>query len=508
MKAQASPVLRYIRKIAAASAADEMTDSHLLERFVCQQDEAAFTALVERYGPLVLSVCRRVLHHEQDAEDAFQATFLVLVRRAGAIRKRESIGSWLYGVAYRVARKAKACAARRTPRQVELQDVPAPEPTPEWLWRDLRPVLDEEVSQLPERYRAAFVLCYLRGQTNEQAAQHLGCPLGTVLSRLSRAREMLRTRLARRGLALTSGMLAIILSERAASAAVPMTLMHTSLKVALPSAAGKLLAGAGAISPQATALAEGVMKAMFLTKLKITTAVLLLLGLAGTGAGVWTYRSLAANPANENTPNPVAQGKEELKTVVKVPSLRDGVVLVIGTEVKEGEKVPADRLVSVKVGDTVKKYRRLKKGDVIEEGQLLAQLDDDMARAEVSIKEAKLAAAQADDNAAVRLRDEAKARWDTQIRLRIPKGGGIITTSAEDLRAAQATYERSYYDTVSKREAVKVADAELKQARKTLEMYQIRSRTRGVLQSILKHRGEAVKALESVFLIQVSEGEE
>src|SRR5262249_38706610 len=154
----------------------------------------------------VLSVCRRILHHEheQDAEDAFQATFLILVRRAGAIRKRESIGSWLYGVAYRVARKAKACAARRTPRQAELQDVPRPEPPPEWLWRDLRPVLDEEVNHLPERYRAAFVLCYLSGQTNEQAAQHLGCPLGTVLSRLSRAREMLRTRLARRGLALTS----------------------------------------------------------------------------------------------------------------------------------------------------------------------------------------------------------------------------------------------------------------------------------------------------------------
>src|SRR4051794_25877581 len=174
-----------------------LTDGQLLERFISGHDgcaEATFTALVERHGPMVLRVCQQVLSDSHDAQDAFQATFLVLVRRAGSVRKRDSVASWLYGVAHRVARRARADAARRRAHErrgaalaaESVGDGDRPEPWPE---------LHEEIARLPEKYRAAVVLCYLEGLTTEAAARTLGCPQGTVLSRLSRAREQLRGRL-------------------------------------------------------------------------------------------------------------------------------------------------------------------------------------------------------------------------------------------------------------------------------------------------------------------------
>src|SRR5262245_14585360 len=171
-KGTARATLQYMRTLAAG----EATDAQLLERFVSRREEAAFAALLQRYGALVLSVCRRVLRQEQDAEDAFQATFLVLARKAVSIDKRASVGSWLYGVACRLAAKAKVATARRRARERPLPDLPAAEPVPEGIWRDLRPVLDEEVSRLPDKYRAPFVLCCLQGKTNEEAARQLGCP--------------------------------------------------------------------------------------------------------------------------------------------------------------------------------------------------------------------------------------------------------------------------------------------------------------------------------------------
>src|SRR5262249_1365227 len=162
---------------------------HLLQRWLARRDEAAFELLLWRHGPMVLALCRRLLRHAQDAEDAFQATFLTLVRKAGSIANREALAAWLYKVAYRVALRARAAAATRAALPITSMDLPAAEPAQDLLWRDLRPVLDEEVSRLPARFRGPFVLCYLEGKTNEQAARELGCPLGTVLSRLSRGRE-------------------------------------------------------------------------------------------------------------------------------------------------------------------------------------------------------------------------------------------------------------------------------------------------------------------------------
>jgi RNA polymerase sigma factor (sigma-70 family) len=191
----------------------------LLDRFIAHGDEAAFADLLARYGPLVLGACRRVLQHEQDAEDAFQATFLVLARKAGSINKRQALGNWLYGVAYRVALQVRRGAGRWRTVAKPLLDVPGPEEGPGESRSDLRPILDEEVRRLPTKFRDAVVLCYLEGKSTEEAAAALGCPRGTVLSRLARARDRLRGRLVRRGVILSAGALATFLSGLATEAA-------------------------------------------------------------------------------------------------------------------------------------------------------------------------------------------------------------------------------------------------------------------------------------------------
>jgi RNA polymerase sigma factor (sigma-70 family) len=179
----------------------EPTDSQLLKRFARQQDEAAFAALVKRHGPMVLAVCRRILRDAHDADDAFQATFLVLVRKAPVIARPELLGNWLYGVAYRVAVKARIIAARRSERERQVPAMTLSDPLSDVTGRELRAVLDAELSRLPEKYRAPLVLCYLEGKTNEQAARLLGWPIGSISGRLARARELLRERLLSRGLA-------------------------------------------------------------------------------------------------------------------------------------------------------------------------------------------------------------------------------------------------------------------------------------------------------------------
>jgi RNA polymerase sigma-70 factor (ECF subfamily) len=170
----------------------------LLEWFVAGQDEEAFAALVRRYGPLVQGVCRRVLHDWDDAQDAFQATFLVLARKAASLAKPEALGNWLYGVAYRTAVKAKARAARRRETERQAASLPRPDPSLDRARHELREVLDEELSRLPEKYRAPLVLCYLEGKTNQEAARQLGCPAGSMSGRLARGRELLGERLAAR----------------------------------------------------------------------------------------------------------------------------------------------------------------------------------------------------------------------------------------------------------------------------------------------------------------------
>ena len=279
---QVSPVMRFLRRLAGDGPGGGVTDGQLLERFARGRDEAAFAALLARHGPLVLGVCRRVLDDADAAEDAFQATFLVLVRRAGSIARPERLGNWLYGVAYRTAVKARGAAARRRAHERRAAGQTAVPAASEPAWPDLRAVLDEELARLTQRYRAPLVLCYLEGKTTEEAARELGCPKGTVLSRLARGREQLRRRLVRRGLAPAAGLPAVL----TAGAAVPAPLAETTLKAARAVAAGQ--AAALAVSPRVAALTEGVLRAMFLSRLKIALVVaaagLLLLagGISGT----------------------------------------------------------------------------------------------------------------------------------------------------------------------------------------------------------------------------------
>jgi RNA polymerase sigma factor (sigma-70 family) len=194
-------VLRHVRKLTTTQPDDRVLDHQLLERFTGHREEAAFAALVRRHGPLVLGVCRSVLRHEQDAEDAFQATFLVFARQAASIQRREALGSWLYKVAYHVALKARAQAARRRSREREAFAGPPADPLLDMTLREVRAVLYEELRHLPERYRAPLILCYLEGKTQEEAARLLGWTKNRVRGRLERGRERLRGRLTRRGLA-------------------------------------------------------------------------------------------------------------------------------------------------------------------------------------------------------------------------------------------------------------------------------------------------------------------
>src|SRR5262249_10506792 len=200
------------------------------------RDEAAFEVLVWRYGPLVLGVCRRVLRHEQDAEDAFQATFLTLARKAAAVARGEALGGWLYRVAYRVALRARCRAGRRAGYERSGAEGLARE-APAGVWPDVRLVLDEEVSRLPARYRLPFILCCLEGKTHRAAAAALGCPAGTVASRLAWARRRLRDRLSRRGVDLSCGVLAGLPAPRGGAASA--ALVGSTVRAALRLAAGR-----------------------------------------------------------------------------------------------------------------------------------------------------------------------------------------------------------------------------------------------------------------------------
>jgi RNA polymerase sigma factor (sigma-70 family) len=268
-----------------------MTDGQLLECFVIRRDEAAFAALVRRHGPMVLGVCRRVLGHVQDAEDAFQAAFLVLARKAASVGQRELVGNWLYGVAYRTALDARTAATRRRTRERQVNAMPEPEAGDGAdVWSDLRPLLDRELNRLPDKYRVPVVLCDLEGRTRRDVARQLGIPEGTLSGRLTTARRTLARRLARQGLALSGGALTAALTQGAASACVPSPLVASTARAAVGVVAGG--AAATVVPARVAALAEGAVRAMYLTKLK-TAAALLLVGIA-VGAGLLAHQPTAA----------------------------------------------------------------------------------------------------------------------------------------------------------------------------------------------------------------------
>jgi RNA polymerase sigma factor (sigma-70 family) len=307
-----NPVLKLIRRLAENQRLEGLTDQELLVRFRTTHDEAAFRGLLQRHGSMVLDVCRNVLRNEADAEDAFQATFLVLAQKAGAIRKETGIGSWLYGVAYRIARSAQTRAARRQKHEQRWSDLRPAVASADLSWRDVQQALYAELNALPECYRAPLVLCFLEGKTQDRAATLLRVCKATLKKRLDRGRALLRLRLVRRGVGPAAVLLTAATWPAATAAAQPPRLVSATVQAAMLLAAGQA-APPGLISANVVALTQGVSKAMLFTKVKIITATLLVaLGLVVAallaGRNGLPATAVAAQQVGENNARQPAEG--------------------------------------------------------------------------------------------------------------------------------------------------------------------------------------------------------
>ena len=357
-----------------------LSDGELLARFAGRRDEgaeAAFAALVERHGSMVLRVCRAVLDNRHDAEDAFQATFLVLALRAGAVRNRDSLASWLYGVALRAATKAKVAAGRRRRRErlgAELAGLRESPDRPEG-WSELH----DELDRLPEKYRAPIVLCYLGGLTHQEAADQLRLPLGTVKVRLSRARERLRGRLSRRGLA--PALVVAGAPFRNAVGAVPTPLVKSTVRAAVRTAA---VQAAGVSAPVAVLVKE-VLKAMFLTKLK-TVSASLAAGLTVFVAAAFVV-SLAPRPARSDPPPARPAFRDDPRRVVLETLRRSD----FGRTTTQVGTVEASESVDLTPGRPGR-LQSLKAdlGFPVKRGQVAAELDAAELAAELETSEAQV----------------------------------------------------------------------------------------------------------------------
>jgi len=290
-------VLRHLRHTAGNGDGPAPTDGQLLERFIRHRDQWAFETLVRRHGPMVLGVCRRIAGNVHDAEDAFQAAFLVLVRKARSIVPREMVGNWLYGVAFHTAQKAKAHAVRLHGKEKQVVAMPHPEARTKESDAELLALLDREVQRLPDKYRLPVVLCELEGRSRKEVAQQLNLPEGTLSSRLAKARKILAERLGPHGLPLSAGL---------ATTAVSGALLQSTVQAAALTAAGR--ATAEVASANITLLTEGVLKTMLLAKLKLVTATVLVLGLLAWGvAAGWLGVATAEEPRQTTEqPNPKA----------------------------------------------------------------------------------------------------------------------------------------------------------------------------------------------------------
>jgi RNA polymerase sigma factor (sigma-70 family) len=343
---QMSEVIQYLRRTVLQRDMACLTDGQLLKDYVRSRDEAALAVLVQRHGPMVWGVCYRVLGNYHDAEDAFQATFLVLVRRAASIASPELLANWLYGVAHQTALKARANTIKRKVREKQVTDMPEPAAADHDLWNDLQPLLDQELSRLPEIHRAVIVLCDLQGKTRKEAARHLGLSEGTVGSRLARARGTLAKRLSGRGITLSSGALAAVLAQNAASAGAPSLAIANAIKAASLYGTGHA-AAAGSVSLTVTALAEGVLKAMLLSKLKTVAVLALMLAFVVSGATMLSRRTASAQSATA-TP-PIANDRAKGSPIPKRDALDKDVAdlqgdwVVVATE-DGGKKAAPDEL--------------------------------------------------------------------------------------------------------------------------------------------------------------------
>ena len=292
-------VIQHLRNVALLHKSDSPSDGQLLEAFLTRREEAAFTALLRRHGPMVMGVCRRVLRNSHDAEDAFQATFLVLARKAATVKPRDMVGNWLYGVACRTAMKARAMSVKRRAKESQAKGATRAEPSGNGSSEELLARLDYELSRLHDKYRVPIVLCELEGKPRKEAARLLGLPEGTLSWRLAHAKKLLARRLSRYG----TLAVAALLAESAASAQLSPALLQATVQAVLK---------AVVVPGHVVALTEGVLKAMFLTKLKMTVCaagLMLLAGLAATG--LTSYRATAQQPMQETSYYLVRDGRSQ-----------------------------------------------------------------------------------------------------------------------------------------------------------------------------------------------------
>jgi RNA polymerase sigma factor (sigma-70 family) len=285
-----SNLTRRIRTSVLVREVEGFTDAQLLTFYVERREEAAIAVLLRRHGPMVWNVCRRLLANNCDAEDAFQATFLILVRKAADVAPRDLVGNWLYGVAYRTALKARAVAARRGAREKQVSELPEPAAEPSDDGRDLRHLLDQELNRLPHLYRVPIVLCDLDGMTRDEAAARVGCPPGTLASRHARARSMLAKRLARHGFAVSGAVLAALFQGTVASAGLPTTLAASTLAAAGEFTAGPAAAGV-LVSREVATLADSLLQTTLTAKLKIAVALVFAMSVVGAGVAVGMHPS-------------------------------------------------------------------------------------------------------------------------------------------------------------------------------------------------------------------------
>jgi RNA polymerase sigma factor (sigma-70 family) len=310
-------ITRHLRRTVLQQDTTGWTDGQLLASFIDHKDEAAFEALVRRHGSMVFGVCRRIVGNHHDAEDAFQATFLVLARKASSVRPRERVANWLHGVALHTAMKAKAMKAKRRGRELQATAMPEPEAAPQDPWRDLQPLVDQELNGLPENYRLPILLCDLEGKTIKQATQQLGWPQGTLAGRLARGRKLLAKRLANRGVVLSVGALAASVSLNASSASAPASLLSSTVKAAAMIAAGQATL-AGVVPAKVATLTEGVLWTMFLSKLKAVVGTLMVVAVLVWGS---IALSLAQPP---DSPNPKKADPEPKRAAQANPSASVG----------------------------------------------------------------------------------------------------------------------------------------------------------------------------------------
>lgn len=332
-RARLQTVIRHLRGLVAAPHGPESSDGQLLRAYLAGEDAEAFATLVERHGPMVLRVCRQVLSQVHDAEDAFQATFLVLARKAASVRRREVLASWLHGVAYRTALRAKRDAGRRRLHEGQVPARRPTDPAVEVTWREVQAVLTEEIERLPDKLRAPFMLCCLDGRRTADAARELGLKEGTVWSRLAAARKQLQRRLARRGLALSAVLAAAALGRGSGAAAVPDALTRASVRAAFEYAVSKA-APAGVISTPAAALADDVIRAMALAKGGIALALLLMAGIVGAAVGLIGQHGPTTAPApagREDRLRPVADAHPSARTDLLGDPLPEGALVRVGT---------------------------------------------------------------------------------------------------------------------------------------------------------------------------------